>query len=297
MYDVIIIGAGPSGLTCAIYLKRFGINPLVIECDAFGGQMVKTDIIENYPGFDSISGFDLSMNMYKQAKKLNVSFAFDKIINIKKENDIFTASGNNVYTSKCVVIATGMENKKLNIENEDKYLYNGISFCAVCDGALYKGKDVCVVGGGNSAIASAKVLSKICNKVYLVHRRNTFKANEYEVNKIKDIENIIVYKESIITKLHGENTLNKITIKQNDKYFDLDISCLFECVGKKPNSANFSSLIDLTNDGYIITTDTAKTSVEGIFAIGDVTNKNVRQITTAVNDGTVCAVLVNEYLN
>lgn len=297
MYDVVIIGAGPAGMTAGIYAKRFNLNVAIFEYDAPGGAMVRTETINNYPGFNSISGVDLSTKMFNQLMELNVDFISEKVENVKKENGIFLIKAENDYYAKSVIIATGTSDMSLGHKNEKKYFYKGISWCAVCDGPLYKGKEVAVVGGGLSAISSCISLSAYVKKVYLIHRRDEFRGEKKILDKLYSLDNVEIITNSTISDFLGNERLEKIEIKNKDNEKRvLEISCLFECVGKVPNTSLFEDMVNLDDKGYIITNDKMETSVQGIYACGDVIVKDVRQIATATGDGAICAINVNKYL-
>ena len=295
VYDIIIVGCGPAGMTAAIYLKRLNLEVLVLESGAPGGMMVNTEIISNYPGFSDVSGVDLSLAMYDQMIKLGAIHASCLVKGINKNDDIFTVYGDaNEYYGKAVIIATGTKNRTLGLDNENKYFYRGISWCAICDGPLYKGKDVAVVGGGNTALSSALTLSKFVNKVYLIHRRDEFRGDPIYVDKVKEINNIEIIYNSVVTDLLGM-PLEKIVVKDNgNNKKELKVSCLFEAIGRLPNSEFIDCEKD--NEGFIITNSEQETSIKGIFACGDVIKKGLRQIATAVNDGAIAAISASNYL-
>lgn len=278
--DVIIIGAGVAGMTSAIYLKRLNLDILLLESEYPGGQITKTDSIENYPGFVKINGFDLSEKIFEQVTNLNISYSNEKVIEIKKGNTMEVITENNIYEAQNLIIATGRRPNKLGIE--DNYLNKGVSYCAICDGALYKDKVVAVVGGGDSAVTSAIYLSKICKKVYLIVRKDYLRTKDYLVQKLNEKVTVLFNKE--VTKLYGENNLEYIELNNIDK---LKVDGLFIYVGSIPNT----DFIDVDKDnGYIIVDETMKTSENNIFACGDVIKKDVYQITTAVSDATIAAI-------
>ncbi len=298
IYDVIIIGSGPAGMTAAIYARRFNLNVLVIEYNAPGGAMVNTSEIANYPGFSAINGVDLSMNMYNQMMELDVSYQavkVDKIIK-NKEKDFTIYSQNQEFYGKSVIIATGTRNKILGLESEKKFFYRGISWCAICDGPLYKGKDVAVIGGGNSAIGAALSLTNFVNKVYLIHRRNEFRSEKISIDKVKSNPKIELVLNSNVKEFLGKETLEGITVEKDNSLVNLAVQACFEEIGRIPNT-EFIELIDKTNDGYIKVDEDFMTNVEGIFACGDVVDKKIRQIATAVNDGAIAGLAVSKYLN
>ncbi len=290
MYDVIIIGAGPAGLTSALYLLRANKKVLLLEAKAYGGQIINSAHIENYPGIENISGFDLATNLYQQVTRLGGQIKYELVTKVDKDKVVTT--NKNTYQSKAIIIATGLEKRLLNIPNEKEYTGKGISYCATCDGHFYKGKVVAIIGGGNTALEDALYLSDLAKKVYLIHRNSTFKGElkyQEEIKKRKNIETIL---NATITSLDGQEYLNKITL-DNDK--GLDVDGLFIAIGQKPQNEIFKDLVSLNDDGYIIADD-LKTKVAGIFVAGDNRAKEVRQLTTATSDGTIAAHLVIKYL-
>ena len=296
MYDVLIIGAGPAGITAGIYAKRFNLKVGIFENDAPGGAVTKTDMVNNYPGFDGIPGYELASKMFNQAMNLEIDYIPEKVNAIKKIEDNFELLADNTYKTKTVIIATGTKENVLNIPSEARFFYRGISWCAVCDGPLYKNEDVAVVGGGMSAISSALSLSKYANKVYLIHRRDEFRGEKKDLELLKTKSNVEILTNSKIVEFLGENKLDSIVVDKNGENIKLSVKGVFECVGKVPNTAQFSGVIDLNKSGYILTDSKLETSVKGIFACGDVIEKDVRQIATAINDGAIAAISANNYL-
>lgn len=299
MYDTIIIGAGPAGLTAAIYLRRAAKKVLVLEAKTYGGQIINTLDIENYPAISHVSGFDFATNLYNQVKELGAEIIFEKVVNIKDNNnekEVITA--NNTYSAKTIIIATGSENRKLGLTNEDELVGKGISYCATCDGAFYKNKNVAVVGGGNTALEDALYLSNIANKVYLIHRRDEFKAEEATINLLKEKDNVEFIYNSNVTKLNANEKLESIEITDNNGITkNIEISGLFIAVGRIPENQNFASLINLDNAGYVIAGEDCTTNVDGIFVAGDNRVKEVRQLVTAVSDGAISATAAIKYIN
>ena len=281
MYDVIIIGAGPSGLTSALYALRANKKVLLLEKGIYGGQIINASIIENYPALPNISGFLFASNLYNQVMDLGLDYKNEEVIRIER-NKVITKG--NSYDTKSIIIATGCDNRKLNI-NEDKYIGKGVSYCATCDGNFYKGKDVAVVGGGNTALEEALYLSSICNKVYLIHRGNTFKGEQIYIDKLKEKDNVDFIFNSNVIKLNGD-TLESIDLDNNSNIL---VSGLFIAIGKIPMSNIFKGFIDLDENGYINSVDGVHTNIEGIYVCGDVRKKELRQLTTAVSDGSVAA--------
>ena len=291
IYDIIIIGAGPAGLTAAIYGRRANKKVLVLEAKSFGGRIINAKEIENYPGFISISGYDFANNLFEQAKNLGSEIVFervDKIEDLDEYKKIIT--NKNEYHGKAVIIANGINDKRIGLPNERELTGKGVSYCATCDGNFFKGKDVCVYGGGLTAIEDALYLSKICNKVTIIYRKDHL-LNE---DKIKDINNIEIKNNSVITSINGEDKLLSITI--NDKE-ELEISGLFVAIGQAPDNSIFYNLVELDDMGYIKADEYGHTKTKGIYVAGDTREKKYRQLTTAVSDGTnACLTAIKELL-
>ena len=288
MYDTIIIGAGPAGMAAALYLKRSGLKTLIIDKDAPGGQMLKTDKIENYLGFQSISGADLALNMFNQLKKLEVDYIYGNVVSVLKDNKFLVKTETGSYQSNYVIIATGKTNNKLGLAGEDKI--KGISYCAVCDGAFYKNKVVGVVGAGNSAFTEALYLSSLAKKVYIINRTEQIKADEIYITKAKKQANIIYLTNAKVTKLNSkDNALKSIIL--NDKE-ELSLDGLFLAIGGTPKT-NFIKNIKNENN-YIIVNKKMETNIKGLYAAGDVIKKDYYQIATAVNDGVIAALSIKE---
>lgn len=299
MYDIIIIGAGPAGLTAAVYARRALKNTLVLEAVSYGGQIINTLDIENYPTEEHISGFDFATKLYNQAKNLGTEVKFEKVVEIIDKNEykeVITTKNN--YQAKSVIIATGADNRKLGIENEKELTGKGISYCATCDGAFYRKKDVAVVGGGNTAIEDALYLSDIVNKVYLIHRRDKFRADETLIEKLADKKNIEYLYNSSVTKLIGDEKLEKIEVTDNNNSIqELNISGLFIAIGKVPENENFAKLVEINENGYIIADETCNTNTPGIFVAGDTRVKQLRQLVTATSDGAIAATEAIKFIN
>ena len=298
MYDIIIVGAGPAGLTAAIYARRASKKVLVLEAKNYAGQIINTLDIENYPVERHISGFDFATKLYNQAKDLGAEIVFEKVIEIKdnKEKEVITTK--NKYTTKTIILATGSENRKLGLDNEDELIGKGISYCATCDGAFYKNKDVAVVGGGNTALEDALYLSDIANKVYLIHRRDEFRGVESTLNLLKEKKNVEFIYNSNITKIISEDRLNSIEITNKDGSIkEINISGLFIAIGRIPENQNFEKIIKMDKAGYIIAGENCNTNIPGIFVAGDNRTKEVRQLVTATSDGAVSATEAIKYIN
>ena len=299
MYDIIIIGAGTAGLTAAIYGRRALKKVLVFEANSYGGQIINTLDIENYPGFEHIDGYTYSTKILEQAQSLGAEVAFEKVIDIKdngSEKEVITA--NNVYKTKTIILATGSSNRKLGIDREKELLGKGVSYCATCDGSFYKGKDVAVVGGGNAALEEAIYLANIVNKVYLIHRRDTFSADSVYVENIKKLNNVEIIYNSNVTKLNGDDKLSSIEITSNENVVsEINVEGLFVSVGQVPENNNFAKLINIDEKGYIIAGEDCHTNVEGIYVAGDTRTKSLRQLVTAAGDGAVAATEAIIYIN
>ena len=288
MYDIIIVGAGPAGLTAAIYALRANKKVLVLEAKTYGGQIVNASNIENYPGIKSISGFDFSTNLYNQVKDLGGEIKIETVININDEKEVTT--NKDKYKSKAIIIATGSNNRKLNIDKEEDFIGKGVSYCATCDGAFYKDKDVMVVGGGNTALEDSLYLSNIVNKVYLVHRRDEFRGENKFVEEIKSKDNIELVLNSTIKSINGLDTLESIDVIDKDNNItNIKVNGLFIAIGQEPKNEIFKNIINIDSNGYIETNDGVHTNIDGIYVAGDCRNKDLRQLTTAVSDGSIAA--------
>ena len=297
MYDIIIIGAGPSGMTAALYATQARKNVLVLEKEVYGGQILKANKVKNYPGIEEISGFEFANNLYKQLTNHNVEIKFEEVLEIKSNNDkkeVITKKGN--YLSKSVIIATGGTNRKLNLNNEDKLIGKGVSYCTTCDGMFFKEKVVAVYGGGNSAIDGALYLSDICKKVYLIYRQKDFKTNTDSTSKLKNTDNVECIFNTTITDLIGDDKLESIRLSTNNKESLLELDGLFIEIGYIPVSDMCKNIVNTDSKGYIIANENCKTNIKGIFCSGDVRVKDVRQLTTACSDGTTAALNACKYL-
>ena len=300
MYDIIIIGAGPAGMTAAIYSSIARKKVLLLEKSVYGGQIVNADKIKNYPGFDEISGYEYATKLYNQVKKFNPDIKFEEVLEIKNNKEFKEVITNkNSYKSKSIIIATGAKNRKLGLVNEEKLIGKGISYCSTCDGIFYKNKIVAITGGGHNAIDDALYLSNIANKVYIIYRQKEFKIDSINLNKLKEKDNVEFILNSNIINIKGEEKLESITIlsNENNNEIDLDIDGLFVAIGHIPVSSMCKNLINTDSKGYIIANEDCNTNIEGIFAAGDIRIKTVRQLTTACSDGTNSALNACKYLN
>lgn len=300
MYDIIIIGAGPAGLTAAIYARRASKTVLVLEALSYGGQIINTPDIENYPVAAHISGYEFANKVYEQAQGLGAEFVFEKAVGITDKGDTkAVTTSDNTYECKAVIIATGSENRKLGIADEEKLVGRGISYCATCDGAFYRGKTVAVVGGGNTALEDALYLADLAEKVYLIHRRDAFRGDETTVNALKQRENIKFVYNSTVTKLIADKRLSaiEVTDKNTGEVRTIELNGLFVAVGRIPENQNFAQLIQLDEAGYVKAGEDCITNVPGIFAAGDNRVKNVRQLVTAAADGAVAATAAVQWIS
>lgn len=280
-FDCIVIGAGIAGLTAAIYLKRAGKNVVIIEKSMPGGQILKTNSIKNYPGFIEIDGFSLIRKILDQIDNLEIQIIKEEVKEIK---NLKVVTDNNIYLTKNIIIATGRKPRILGLQNENELIGKGISFCASCDGNLFKNEKVAVVGGGNTAFEEALYLSNICSKVYLIHRSENYRAENYLINELKQKQNVFFMPNEIITKLNTkEGYLESIETDKN-KY---DIKALFVAIGQIPAVIKIENLE--TENGYIKVNNKMETNINGIYACGDCIKKDVYQLTTAAAEGTIAA--------
>ncbi|MFT8312843.1 MAG: thioredoxin-disulfide reductase [Clostridium sp.] len=298
--DLVIIGAGPAGLTAAIYALRAKLNTIVLENELVGGQIRETYTVENFPGFDVISGADLADNMEKHAKKVGADInEFGNIQRVKLTDDEkIIETDDTIYKTKAVIIATGAKARNLPIPEEEKLHGKVIHYCELCDGALYQGKDVVVVGGGNSAIEAAIFLTKYAKNITIVHQFDYFQAQKYSQDELFKHNNIKIIWDSEIRNIVGEDKIEKIIIEniKTKEKSDLKADGVFVYIGYEPKTELFKDYININKWGYIETDENMETNIKGVFAAGDVRNKTIRQLTTAVNDGTIAALMAEKYI-
>ncbi|WJG70829.1 thioredoxin-disulfide reductase [Spiroplasma ixodetis] len=297
-YDLVLIGGGPAGMTAAIYAQRANLKTVIIEKYIVGGKMIKTSEIENYPGYDYILGPELSEKMQKQVEKLQVEFVTDEVIKITdsenhKIKTVLLSSGD-VLIAKGVIIATGSLERKIGVPGEEEYANRGVSYCAVCDGALFKNKIISVVGGGYAACEESLYLTRFTNKVNLIHRRHQFRADDKTVNKVKNNENINLITDHVVLKVLGtedKKKVGKLEIQniKTKEISEITTDALFPYIGSDPVTKFVKDLDICDSNGYIIVNDKCQTKIPGLYAAGDVIAKNLRQIVTAVNDGAIAA--------
>ncbi|MBR5411032.1 MAG: FAD-dependent oxidoreductase [Clostridia bacterium] len=299
MTDVLIVGAGPAGMTAAIYARRAAKSVLVLEARSYGGQIVNTPDIENYPVEAHISGFDFATRLYEQAKALGAEFRFEKAVEIRVDGDVKTVvTPKNEYEAKTVIVATGSDPRKLGVEGEDRLVGRGVSYCATCDGAFFRKKTVAVVGGGNTAVEDALYLADLAEKVYLIHRREGFRADEATLKKLKARENVEFVLNATVTALHAEKRLTGIDVTDKDGNMrHIELNGLFAAVGRIPENQNFSQIIELDAAGYAVADESCRTKTPGVFVAGDNRTKDVRQLVTAAADGAVAASAAIKYLS
>lgn len=300
VYDMIIIGGGPAGYTAALYAARAGLDTLVFEQTSIGGQMALTDIIDNYPGFpEGVDGFTLGMNMQSCAERFGAKTEYAQVTRVDlkdKIKHITTDSGD--FYAKTLVIATGANPRELGINGESELIGRGLHYCAHCDGRFYKDKTVVVVGGGNSAASDALYLSNLAKKVYLVHRRDTLRATKLYHEPLMNAQNIEFIWNSTVTDYITDSKITGLKLKNalTGEESTLQTDGVFVSIGRKPASELFKNSIPLDNSGYIIADETTKTKIDGVYAVGDVRTKSLRQVVTAVGDGAVAVHFAEEYL-
>ncbi len=299
VFDIVIVGAGTAGLSAAIYGMRAGKSVLVFEAELYGGQIINTPEVENYPGIKHVSGYEFATTLYEQAVELGAIVKFEKVLEIADGIEYKMVHTDQAkYKTKSIILATGAKNRPLGLSKEKELIGKGISYCATCDGAFFRSRDVAVNGGGNTALEDALFLSSYCNKVYIVHRRDAFRGEEKLLKKLQEKQNIEFVLNAQITELIGEEQLEQIVVldKITKQERQIAISGLFIAIGQMPENAIFSNLVTLSEGGYIVAMEDCKTNVEGVFAAGDTRTKAIRQLTTAAADGAVAALAACEYI-
>jgi len=301
MYDVVVIGGGPAGLTAGLYAARGGLKTIVYESNVFGGQIVFSNEVENYPGFEKgISGMDIIDKFMKQAEKFSVELSYDGVSRIEDEGKIKKVylNSNTCIITKTIIITAGASANKLGCPGEKKFLGKGVSYCATCDGAFFKNKVVAVVGGGDSAIQEALYLSNLAKKVYIIHRRDTLRAIKILRDRASSNDKIECVCNSIVKEIQGDQLVNGILIQntQDGSKKRVDVDGVFIYVGTTPNSGFVSDIIKTDDSGYILTNEHMETNVSGIFAAGDIRVKSLRQVVTAASDGAVATESAQRYI-
>ena len=300
IYDVIIIGGGPGGYTAALYSARAGLDVLLLEKLSAGGQMALTSQIDNYPGFENgVDGFELAEKMQAGAERFGAKTELAEVYSVKLEGkikEIDTSEG--VFYGKTVVISTGASPRELGLEKEQQLVGRGVNYCAACDGMFYRGKTVVVVGGGNSAAADAMLLSRICEKVIVVHRRDTLRATKIYHEPLMQAENVEFCWDSVLTELQYDDKFTGVRLKNVKTGEETDLPCdgVFISVGRKPVTEFLAGQLELDQAGYILADESTRTNIAGVFAVGDVRTKVLRQVVTAVSDGAMASHYIDEYL-
>lgn len=300
VYDTIIIGGGPAGYTAALYASRAGLDTLVVEKMSAGGQMALTDVIDNYPGFEEgIDGFSLGMKMQTSAERFGASTEYAEVVSVELCGEIKTVkTTSGELFAKSVIIATGADPRKLGIEGEDALIGRGLHYCAHCDGRFYKDKTVVVVGGGNSAASDALYLSNLAKKVYVIHRRDTLRATRVYHEPLKNAQNVEFIWDSAVKDYIVDGRVKGVIVKglKSGAETELLVDGVFVSIGRKPSTEIFGSQLALDESGYVIADESTRTNIDGVFAVGDVRTKVLRQVVTAVSDGAVAAHYAEEYL-
>lgn len=300
MFDVIVIGGGPGGYAAALYTARANLSTLVIEKMAPGGQMSTTDIVENYPGFaEGINGFELGMQMQQGAERFGVQTLYGEVTKVELEsNPKLVHTTKETFEAKTVILALGAFPRELGLSNERALRGRGVSYCATCDGMFYKDKTVIIVGGGNTAVADALFLNKICKKVYLVHRRDELRASKTYMEQLAKAENLEILWNSEVKEILADQTVNGAVIYNKAEALEKEVACdgIFVAVGNVPNTELIRGQVELDEAGYVLADETTRTNVPGVFAVGDMRKKPLRQIVTAVADGAVASKYAEEYI-
>ena len=302
-YDVAIIGGGPAGLTAGIYAARAGKSTAVIERGLIGGQITFTDSIDNFPAAPGMNGAEYAMKIQSQAESFGAEIIMDEITEVaapETEGGTFKIKGNSdEYEATAVVLATGLDNRKMGISGEDGLISRGISFCAVCDGAFFRNKEVAVYGGGNTAVEDAVFLVNICSKVTIIHRRDRFRAEQAVIDELKVHDNVEFIMSSNVVGVNGDKALESITVKNNEtgETRDIAVSALFVAIGKIPNSKPFANLVATNEAGYFDIGESCEAGTPGVFVAGDGRSKELRQLTTAVSDGSIAATKACHYVD
>ncbi len=300
MYDVIVIGSGPAGLTAAIYLRRADKSVLVLEKGNFGGQINFSPRIENYPAFEEVSGAELAEKLVGQALSLGVDIELDEATKIETEGKIKKVIGESeTYEAKSVIIATGAKHRLLGLQNEEEFIGNGISFCAVCDGAFYSGLDVAVIGGGNSALQEAVLLADLCKSVTMVQNLSVFTGEKKLLDILQSKDNVSFITDSVVTSIIGEDSLKGITIKntKTEEETELTLDGVFVAIGQVPQNEIFDNVVKLDDHGYVVADESCLTETDGVFVAGDCRTKQIRQIVTAASDGATAALKACRFLD
>lgn len=302
IYDLIIVGSGPAGLAAAIYASRAELDTIIIEkAPLSGGQIINTYEVDNYPGIPGISGFDLSTKFREHCDKMGMTFITGNVTKFELEDNIkvLTLEDGTIYQAKTIIIATGANPRKLQVEGEERLSGMGVSYCATCDGAFFRNKVTAVVGGGDVAVEDAIFLARLCKKVYVIHRRDEFRAAKTYINKLLSLDNVEIIWDSTVEEIKGQEFVEKIHVKnkKTGEVSELEVDGIFIAVGNIPNSDVYKGIVDMDNGGYIVAGEDCHTNIPGVFAAGDVRTKELRQIITAASDGANAITAVEKYLN
>ena len=299
MYDIGIIGGGTAGMTAAIYGQRAGKRTVIIEGVNFGGQITSSTNVENYPGIASVSGSEFSMNLLDQAMKLGAETVMEQADKVRREDGIFIIeTSEKEYPCKSLILATGVTHRHLGIEKEEKLVGAGVSYCATCDGAFFRGRDVAVIGGGSTALQDAEFLSNYCKKVYLVHRRDEFRGEQSIADRLREKENVEFVLSATVEDIVGDAMVEGLILhnKKTGENFQIEVSGVFVAIGQIPQNDRFADLVKLDAGGFILAAEDCMTSCPGVFAAGDCRTKEVRQLTTAAADGAVAGLAAYKYV-
>ncbi len=301
MYDIIIVGAGPAGLTASVYARRADKTVLIIEKETFGGQITHSPKVENYPGFIEMSGNELGEKLIEQALHQGAEIELDTVLSVSKEEGTFTVKGENgEYQAKSVILATGSHHRKLGLDREDDFTGEGISYCAVCDGAFYKGQEVAVIGGGNSALQEALLLAKTSTKVTLVQNLDFLTGEKKLCEAVENTDNIEIILGHTVKSIEGEDTFEGIIVESSKgETTHLKVAAVFVCIGQQPENEPFKDIVAIDERGYVVSGESCipEGASEGVFVAGDCRSKTIRQVATAVSDGAIAALSACRYLD
>lgn len=299
IYDLIILGGGPAGMTAGIYAKRAGLDVVIVEKTLPGGAICNTSEVSNFPGFKTISGMELATKMFEHTQQLDIPFVFDEVKKVKIENEIkIVECFTETLRAYSVILSFGASVRKLGIAKEQSYIGRGVSYCATCDGALFKDKTVALVGGGNTALEDAIYLSNLAKKVYLIHRRDEFRGEKILQDDVAKKDNIQLVLNSKVNDIYGEKKIERIDVENliSHDISQIMVDGLFVCIGRGPDTEILDFDIEKDNQGYVVTDQNMKTSVDGIYAVGDIRTTPLRQIITACADGAIASTKTSEYI-